>query len=244
MVWIFDRADLAKHDKLVKELFNLYNDIKNFSDPNERENPRDIINRIKTNSKSSATFLLIVQNLTNSKVIGGAVLEFYSKSKCALLAYIFVNHKDRGTGIAKMIIQSELGLRNGIERWKAQNGQLLHMFLFEVNSPLLTIHDSISPFERLKFFKHMGGKILDIPYIQPPLSTNLKIVENLLLLTFPFLNDDHKEKVPTDIIFTFYKELCLSLNIESSFYHSQIRIIKTYLTKKYETGSFIRFIDI
>ncbi|THH35605.1 GNAT family N-acetyltransferase [Neolewinella litorea] len=189
--WILNPADLEAHAALVDPFFALYAHPDNFPDENEREEPRFILRRIREGSDNPHTHLIAYT--IDGSVRGGAIFEYYPRSACCMLTYLFVDKAVRGTGIARTLIETdhERGIPALVEHFQSQ-GRPVKAVFFETNNPFLTPvgNDSMAPADRLTAFYQLGAKRVDIDYVQPPLDSEKGPVTNLYLCTFPRLTGD------------------------------------------------------
>ncbi len=220
--WITNPKEVSENRDLIKQFFTLYEDDSNFPDPDEREEPHFIIERIQEESNDPHTHLMAFNLLDGgeTKFIAGCIVEFYPDSCCGLVTYVFVNKEYRGLKIGneqrkvgELLLKSEEGLKGLVDFFETRYHKKPKAILFESNNPFETSpeNDSMPPAKRLKFFKKLGAKRVDFPYIQPPLGDDKGIVSNLYLLTFPDLvglNDD----IEVHTIMNFVMELAKSLD--------------------------------
>ncbi len=187
--WILNPADLMAHAGMVDQFFALYVHPDNFPDENEREEPRYILQRIREGSDNPHTHLIAYT--IDGRVRGGAIFEYYPRSACCMLTYLFVDKAVRNTGIARQIIETdrERGIPGLVAHFRAQ-GRRVRAVFFETNNPFLTPEgkDSMAPADRLCAFYKLGAKRVDIDYVQPPLDREKKPVTNLYLCIFPRLS--------------------------------------------------------
>jgi len=196
-------------DTYAKELthfFNLYET--NFPDVNEREDPQVITDRIKLESKEKyypeTTIILAV---SEDKVMGGTVIEYYPECQCFLLTYILVGNEFRGRGISRFLIED--GIRLVVD---SKGKDEVKAVFFESNNPRKTVNDSFNPWERLRVFSKLGAKWIDINYTQPSLGKGRNKVHNLYLLIFPSLTG-LKDRIETSYLITFLEVFYHALGI-------------------------------
>lgn len=212
IVWITTPDELTANRQTVAAFFDLYESPANFPDPDEREPRENILERVATNSTRPHTHLLAYR--TEGEVRGGLIAEFYPKSRCVLLTYIFVHPDFRGQGVASKFIKTDKkrgvpGLLRHIEkRFKTR----VQAVLFESNNPMKTeeANDSMPPADRLARFYKLGGKRFPFEYRQPPLGDNLGEVDNLFLCSFPALTG-HSFVMPRQMLVEFLAEFQESL---------------------------------
>ncbi|GAB3898890.1 hypothetical protein GCM10028803_19120 [Larkinella knui] len=223
ITWITKPEDLQTHAALIDAFFALYEHPSNFPDPDEREDPDFIKERIAEGTDDPHTHLMacsLVSPAGEKTFVAGCIVELYPDSACGLVTYLFVNQHYRGVRIgsdqkkiAESLIQSEQGLTGLIRYFAGQYGKTVNAVLFESNNPFETDaeNDSMPPAKRLKFFSRMGAKRIDFDYIQPPLGDDKGIVTNLYLLTFPWLTN-LTDTIPVTVVMRFVMELAKSLD--------------------------------
>lgn len=111
IIWITKPEDLHTHSQMIDSFFSLYEHPSNFPDPDEREDPSFIKERIAEGTNDPHTHLmayLLISPAGDKKFAGGCIVEFYPDSACGLVTYLFVYQELRGVGI-------------GIEQKKLQN---------------------------------------------------------------------------------------------------------------------------
>lgn len=214
---IIDQPQLP--DSYAKELalfFKLYE--ASFPDVNEREDPQIITDRIKLESKEryfpETTIILAV---SEDKVMGGTVIEYYAECKCFLLTYILVDNEFRGRGVARFLIGN--GIRSVVD---AKGKDEVKAVYFESNIPWKTVNDSFDPWERLRVFSKLGAKWIDINYTQPSLGKGRNKVHNLYLLIFPSLTG-LSDKVEKSDLISFLEVFYQSLGIPEPYNDADFR---------------------
>jgi GNAT superfamily N-acetyltransferase len=119
------------------------------------------------------------------RLIGGHIFEYYPEASCGLLTYLVIHPSHRGRGLASHLF------RRGIltlKRVARRRHRRLRLVFAEVNDPRKVSRrsDVMDPWARLAFFGRLGGRVLDLPYVQPELEPGQGPARNLLLLTvFP-----------------------------------------------------------
>jgi GNAT superfamily N-acetyltransferase len=223
IVWITSPEDVSKHEELIDSFFALYEHPSNFPDPDEREEPGFIRERIVDGTNDPHTHLLayrLVKPDHSKQFIGGCIVEFYPDSGCALVTYLFVDAAYRGIKIgseqkkvAESLISSQQGLSGLVTFFSNHYKRTVNAVLFESNNPFDTAveSDSMPPAQRLKFFSRMGAKRINFPYVQPPLDDDKGAVTNLYLLCFPQLTG-LSDNIPLETVISFVLELTKSLD--------------------------------
>ena len=223
IIWVAKAEDLKVYPDVVESFFKLYEHPSTFPDPDEREDPSFIIERISEGTADPHTHLmayLLVSPAGNRSFVGGCVVEFYPDSGCGLLTYLFVEQEFRGIKIgvsqekvAESLIKSNEGLPGLTRFFATQYEKPINAVLFESNNPFDTPpeNDSMPPAKRLKFFSRMGAKRIDFNYVQPPLGDDKGIVTNLYLLVFPQLTG-LTSSISVRFVMGFVMELAKSLD--------------------------------
>ncbi len=223
IIWVTQPEHLQQHEDLIDEFFALYEDPSNFPDPDEREEPGFIKERIAEGTDNPHTHLMayiLISPTGERQFIAGCIVEFYPDSACSLVTYLFVNQRFRGVKIgyqeqkvAESMIQSQTGLVGLVTFFANQYQKPVKAVLFESNNPAQTVaeNDSMPPAKRIQFFARMGGRRINFDYIQPPLGDDKGIVTNLFLMTFPWLTQ-LGESIPVTVVMKFVMELAKSLD--------------------------------
>lgn len=229
IIIIKDALQLTVYAKELALFFKIYE--YNFPDVNEREEPQIILDRIKLGKfklYSPETTILLV--ISGEKVMGGAIIEYYTESQCFLLTYILVDNDFRGKGVSRLLV--EQGIKTLVESKKS----FVKAVFFESNIPWKTVNDSFNPWERYEVFAKLGAKWIDINYTQPPLGTEQIKVHNLHFLIFPSLTglDDKIDKsVLISFMTIFYMELGIKEPEKDSDFQNMITSIEASSNDKY-----------
>lgn len=134
MIYIKSPDCIAQNAELVDDFFDLYEHPQNFPDPNEREPRENILERINTGSTEPKTFLIILNDY--KKTNAGVIAEYYPKSSCLLLTYIFVDPKFRKSGLARKLIDN--GVPQLIKEIEKHHDTKVRAVFFETNNPFKT----------------------------------------------------------------------------------------------------------
>lgn len=164
--WNCDEQFTEERKKQFKKLF-----IESFPNDDEREEPDDIISRIKTPSRGVYSIILLAFNSENNEVIGAAVGDKYFDTKLSEIIYIFVKKDCRKTGIGSEMCGVFLSILGGTA-------------LIEVEDPEKQQPDCRQEMpleERIKFYEQFGIEDCVKNYYQPPLSEGKKWANNLKL---------------------------------------------------------------
>ena len=199
-------------------LNNFYNTlfIQEFPDENERESLDNMFTYLKLKEngwyKKNNYHIILVK--INKEIIGGAIVDYFSKPNCGAIEFILVKPEYRIKNIATKLLDyvKEILVLDAKKINKKLN------FIFgEVNDPVKTkeADDSMNPSERLKFWYKKNYYILNMFYLQPALSKNTKPVESLLLIANVFNENYLNYGIPKNIILQaiyYYMKLAMRIN--------------------------------
>jgi len=123
--------------------------------------------------------------LCGREIIGGSVVEFFTRSKCGLLSYFVVSPKERNRGLSREIIRASVDVLQSFGR-ELDPGLGFCPVFAEANDPnkIPAESDSLTPNVRLGVLHNLGFGLLDCQYVQPPLSKTHKPCEDLLLIVY------------------------------------------------------------
>lgn len=106
-----------------------------------------------------------------------AVLESYETSPAVLLGYFATRADQRGRGIGSALLT---GLLAGIAAGEPEVSVVLAEVEHPGYHPVHPVHGD--PAARLRFYGRLGGRILEVPYAQPPVAADSDPVYGMLLL--------------------------------------------------------------
>jgi len=147
-----------------------------------------------------------LRDAARRRIGGGMVFVIYPRSDCALLTYIVVSPQLRGQGLVHCLFAAALHI-------VAEQG--IHMVLGEVNDPtrVSAEQDAVDPWQRLAIMQRLGGRIVDVPYVQPELGPGQGRCRDLLLLAFP-LPDAEQDSLSSAALRDFLREFYAELGVE------------------------------
>jgi GNAT superfamily N-acetyltransferase len=183
----------------------------NFPHVNQLESKACLRHRLLSGDHQSEplTHLLIrgegVSDPALARLFGVIVLELYRESGLGLVTYIATASSARRQGIGALLFREaqQLALEFRPDTY----------VLAEVANPQVDedpMNDQISPWKRLKFFASLGGEIIPIPYVQPPLSPHGGKARSLVLMAFPNGNAIAADRLRL-FLDEFYRSLRVSL---------------------------------
>ena len=134
-------------------------------------------------------------------ILGGAVGDWFERSRVVLLSYIAVRPGLRGQGIGSTL------LTQAVHAWTAEFKPLL--IVGEVEDP--RYHHDVEFGDapaRVRLYERFGARALPLPYAQPALRRNGRRVPHLMLMVFAgaasaYLSEGH---VDGDIVERFLRE--------------------------------------
>jgi hypothetical protein len=211
MVDIFEIRNLDKeHESKMFDQFIVYY-LEAFKDPNEREEPEQLEDNLRAQTEGPGQFryhiALAVEELHIDKqlrVYGGIIFEYYPKSSCGMLSYVVVAPGQRGKGIFRRLYNYAIGrfLKDSEE-----NGRELKAVFAEIRDPWKPSRFESQEFTRTRALIHskLGAKLIDIPYIMPPLDENKSKLDDFLLVSYPINNKNHLS-ISTKIVVSFLED--------------------------------------
>jgi GNAT superfamily N-acetyltransferase len=112
----------------------------------------------------------------DGRILGTAVGEYDVATRIMLLSWLAVRPGLRGGGIGRPLLTTALSA------WKTEYDPCL--ILAEVEDPDQHHYDELrgDPAARLRFYRRLGARALDVPYFQAALGAGLRRVPGLLLL--------------------------------------------------------------
>lgn len=118
--------------------------------------------------------------------VGVVIGDWFPRSESMLLSYLAVRSDIRAAGIGSAVTTA------AFDRWQAVRSP--RMIVAEIEHPRFFLPDEQrgDPEKRLRFYGKMGGRILDIPYFQPPVAEGQPFVLGMLLLAFRVREDMEK----------------------------------------------------
>lgn len=189
-----------------------------FPIPSQRENPDIWREYLWTAEKASIGFrfhALIagreLQSPDRRDIWGGHLFEFHPRSSCGFLTYLAVKPDVRGKGLGRFLLDTAMKILT--KDAQTQRTELRAVF-GEINDPckVAMAYDVIDPWERLALVEHLGGHVLDIPYVQPELAQGQDRNRHSLFVVFEDTGRDI-QCLPSLLVFDFLKEFYESLGV-------------------------------
>ncbi len=222
---------ILEHREVFRRFVELYD--REFSDPTEREDPRDWARRLTEDlpSPQPITHLVVaghdLDDAGGPSVFGGIVFEYYRVSSCGLLTYVAVDEPYRHQGLARILF--EIAIQT-LEKDAITNHASLQAAFGEAEDPRVDgpSGSSLDTRERLCVMEHLGAKWVDIPYVQPALSAGGGRCGRLLLLCFHagrFGANTLEGDVLIRFLFEFYQALGITSPQDDPDFHAMVESI-------------------
>lgn len=118
--------------------------------------------------------------------LGGAIVaEYYNRNNCGILTYLVVHKRSRGQGLAGKLVSRAVEILDKNAKKRGKLAGCNAVFL-ETNSAekITPEQDVMDPRMRHVIYHKMGFRLIDYPYIMPPLAPGLNKVDFLLLTVY------------------------------------------------------------
>jgi GNAT superfamily N-acetyltransferase len=145
--------------------------------PEEEREPKEVILR-SIDQHGGKAFAVKIDN----KTIGIATTQLLVDPGCIFLIYLALHPGYRGQGLGGGFLS--FILQHGINQFK-EKGIACNGLIWEVEKPdqKLSEKENSKRIRRIDFFKSLGGQLLDIRYIQPPVDGKNIMEMNLMYLS-------------------------------------------------------------
>lgn len=159
--------------------------IPNFPDKDELDDLDSWLSMFEPDYSQSVLHILVV--ITDQDAIAaGVVSEYYPNSDCGLLSYLLVQPNFRGSkpSLARVVTDASLFIID-IDA-QLINRPACRFYFCETNSPLCIPEskDVLPPAKRVAMFNSLKFRLVEFPYVQPPLSDQQRPATYLLLLAY------------------------------------------------------------
>lgn len=153
---------------------------------------------VEAHRRAGDRALVIVAATTAGEVIGGVSATFYSECGVLLIGYLAVVADYRGQGVGNRMVEEAAA--TWLPRLRPK------LIVGEVEDPAIWRGDEYGNGEdRLRLYRGLGARVLDLPYFQPRLSPDKERVRGLLLMAFPTELGTNVEEIDRDAITCFLK---------------------------------------
>ncbi len=183
--------------KLLEELYR--NVLEPSFSVDELETLESMLSRLGAEDES--TLLAAVAVDRAGDVVAGLLGELYPDAEVLLLGYVAVRPDVRSRGVGSQLILEV------VPRWCARAA--VRLALGEVHDPRFWPHardeDAVG---RLRLYGRLGGRLLDVPFVQPALDADRQRVRGFLLLVSYVdptvaIERDGRTYIPADVVSDF-----------------------------------------
>jgi hypothetical protein len=180
-----------------------------FPRPDETETPDDWLSLINSDPVPPSPVLHVIvarRSSNGGKILAGILIEYYRQSRAALVTYIAVDPNQRQNGLARRL------LRDAIARVTIDNGGVRPPIFAEVERPDAQHNEGerLMAEKRAAIIDALGGRRIQVDYIQPRLGPEKQPVKDLMLvLLIP--DGPRIDSLPTETIRAFLVEFFDSL---------------------------------
>jgi GNAT superfamily N-acetyltransferase len=204
-------GDATERARLCEEFFsNVYK--KAFPKPDQIETPGVWLPLLDRDHPPPAPILHLIiarrrsGTAAGGKVVGGIAIEYFRRSKAALATYLAVAPEEQRLGLGRRL------LAKAIDKVSADNGGSRPLILAEVERPEAQLGDADrrSAQQRLSVIAALGGRRLEIAYVQPKLGPHQEAVKDLMLVLLE-PGGQASDSVPASAIAVFMDEFFSSL---------------------------------
>lgn len=173
-----------------------------FPDADERESLENMETYLRLKAEGwyglNNYHILILQD-DSGNIAGGVVADYFERSNVGVIEFMVVAPELRGHGLGKMLL-NEVSQRFREDSLRAGHAGL-YGICAEVNDPYrrCDVQEHLDGFARLRMWDHFGFRLLDFPYVQPPLSSDQEAVVGLGLMFRPE-RVDLAECLPSNLV--------------------------------------------
>lgn len=196
------KADIALLKRFYDDCF-----VPEFPNRNERESFENITEYLRR--KEAGWFeknnYHVVVVLDGDVPIGGSVSDYLVEPNAGVIEYLVVQPQYRGCGLGSRLLEHTERLLHQDADYS--RGRPLDWVVGELDDPYLTPGPSnrFDPFTRARIWHNWGYRMLDFPYLQPPLSRDKSAVHTLVLMA-KTCSSRFSDAVPSSDVRTFVRE--------------------------------------
>lgn len=209
LTWrLLNRLSSQEDCRVFEAMYDLY--VSAFPEDSERESKETWEQALALGDDGPYRLEFVVCE-AGKNVAGGVALEYYPKSACGLLTFLFVSEAHRQKGVARALVERACARLD-----EASRGRLRYIFA-EAEDPVRVqsfgIKTSMDPVLRLRALSRLGARAVQIDYVQPALGPEKRPAEHLILL---LLAPARAERVDRPILRAFLLEFYGSLGVHGS----------------------------
>jgi GNAT superfamily N-acetyltransferase len=183
-------VELADNKSSRRVLSAFYRGVysREFPDVDERESLENMVAylRLKTEGwYGMNNYHIVILQDDAGNIAGGMVADYFERSNVGVIEFVVVAPELRGRGLGKLLLR-EISQRLEADSRRAGHAGL-NGICAEVNDPYrrCDVQEHLDGFARLRIWDHFGFRLLDFPYVQPPLSSDQDAVVGLGLMFRP-----------------------------------------------------------
>lgn len=181
-----------------------------FPDADERESLENMENYLRLRASGwygPNNYHIIFAISETGETAGGVIADYLAVPNCGVIEFVVVDPGQRGQGLGKLLIE-DIALRFAEDAHRAGHRQL-DAISGEVNDPYrrCEVDEHLDGFARLQLWHHFGFRLIDFPYVQPPLSAGQEAVTGIALMLQPLREDWRIQgSVPSSFVETLVRE--------------------------------------
>jgi hypothetical protein len=178
---------------------------------------------------------VLILHLDNT-IIGGIAFEYYPQAKAGLLSYIIVSNDFRRLGILATLHPVFCQALQSLHEVSSRTNTKIHAILAETNTADAGDVPVAVARKRHEILFRLGYRLLEFPYVQPPLATDVDSFDDIMLLVY--VGDTDIQTVPTEVlhdyVLDFYHSVFgyNSLDFHDHWYY---RLVQWYAKKNSST---------
>jgi GNAT superfamily N-acetyltransferase len=174
-------ADLSSKDLDLLRRFYSGVFIQGFPDRDERESFQNILKTLKLteSGRYGGNDYRVLTLLESGKIIGGAIIDYFVRSRCGVIEFLLVDRESRGKGYSKIIMNR---IEEILKESARERGEELAGMFGEAEIPFTATKEAVDPWKRLAILGRLGFARVCFRYVQPALQPGKKPVKHLMLL--------------------------------------------------------------
>lgn len=120
----------------------------------------------------------------SSTIIGGIAFEYYPQARAGLLSYMVVSSDYRRLGILATLHPVFCHALQGLHQEATQTSTSISAILAETNTATAGDVPEVVARKRHEILYKLGYRLLEFPYVQPPLAPDVGSFDDIMLLVF------------------------------------------------------------
>ena len=179
-----------------------------FPDADERESLANMENYLRLKEQGwygSNNYHIIMALDEDHRVVGGGIADYLAGPNVGIVEFIVIQPSLRGRGLGRQLL-AELATSFTQDSLRAGHAALSGI-CGEVNDPYrrCEVEEHLDGFARLRMWHRFGFRLLDFPYVQPPLSEHQAAVTGIALMFQP-LQHDLTDALPSNLVEQIVRE--------------------------------------